>query len=235
MFRAAFLLLTNLPGWRACARSIRLASINQARLFATRNASLITPTTERDLYNGYLSKAFPMRTAARGIVLLSSLLTIQFGLAQAVPKETARIVTKTRLVAIFSELETQWLQAVQQKDETTLSRLVSEDFQVWTPQPPGAPIPREDWQKQALAHQLASFRLRQMAVRSLSNQISVASFVLSDIIEQGGKPQSRDHFVVDIWKKDGENWQCTDRYVWPISGNARRVRAGVDLKPSGKE
>ena len=200
-----------------------------------RNASLITPTTERDLYNGYLSKAFPMRTAARGIVLLSSLLTIQFGLAQAVPKETARIVTKTRLVAIFSELETQWLQAVQQKDETTLSRLVSEDFQVWTPQPPGAPIPREDWQKQALAHQLASFRLRQMAVRSLSNQISVASFVLSDIIEQGGKPRSRDHFVVDIWKKDGENWQCTDRYVWPISGNARRVRAGVDLKPSGKE
>jgi len=112
---------------------------------------------------------------------------------------------------------------------------VSEDFQVWTPQPPGAPIPREDWQKQALAHQLVSFRLRQMAVRSLSNQISVASFVLSDLIEQGGKPQSRDHFVVDVWKKDGENWQCTDRYVWPISGNARRVRAGVDLRPSGKE
>src|SRR5438445_11537060 len=107
MFRAAFLLLTNLPGWRACARSIRLASINQARLFATRNASLMTPITERDLYNGYLSKAFPMRTAATGIVLLSSLLRIPFGLAQAAPKETGRIVTTTRLVAILSELETQ--------------------------------------------------------------------------------------------------------------------------------
>src|SRR5439155_25278301 len=138
--------------------------------------------------------------------------------AQAAPKETGRIVTKTRLVAMFSELETRWLQAVQQKDETTLGRLVSEDFQVWTPQPPGAPIPREDWQKQALAHQLVSFRLRQMAVRSLSNQISVASFVLIDLIEQVWKPKSRDHFCDVVWKTDSEKYKCTYFYVGSTCG-----------------
>src|SRR5207244_11466091 len=126
-----------------------------------RNASLITPTTERDLYNGYLSKAFPMRTAARGIVLLSSLLTIQFGLAQAAPKETGRIVTKTRLVAMFSELVTWWMQAVQQKDETTLGGFVSEGFQVWTPHSPSSSIQCEVWEKKALANKLASFGLCQ--------------------------------------------------------------------------
>ena len=39
-----------------------------------------------------------------------------------------RVVTTTRLVTVFSELETEWLQGVQQKDSAALDRLQGEDF-----------------------------------------------------------------------------------------------------------
>jgi len=50
-----------------------------------------------------------------------------------------RIITKTRLVAICSDLENQLFQAVQSKDRAGLDSILAEDFQLWTPNPPGRP------------------------------------------------------------------------------------------------
>jgi hypothetical protein len=40
-----------------------------------------------------------------------------------------RVVTTTRLVTVFSELETEWLQGVQQKDSAAIERFQDQDFQ----------------------------------------------------------------------------------------------------------
>jgi len=48
-----------------------------------------------------------------------------------------RVVITTRLVAIFSELESNVLTALQKKDGAALDKLLSDEFQVWTADPPG--------------------------------------------------------------------------------------------------
>jgi len=144
-----------------------------------------------------------------------------------------RVVTTTRLVALFSELENQWMQAVQHKDASGLARLLGDDFQLWTPVASG-PVPGEDWEKQALARSLTSFHFRQMAVRSLGEDNVAVSFVLSESVQSGGKPKVEEHFVVDIWSKKGDQWVCTDRYASPLTAANRRALP-EDRKPSGKQ
>lgn len=148
------------------------------------------------------------------------------------PAPAARIVTTTRLVAIFSQAEDDWLRALQQKDQATLERLVSEDFQVWTPAPPGEPLPREQWLQQALAEKFDSFRIRQMAVRGLDESTAVVSFVLSQTVERAGGLHTSDFFIVDIWHKNDESWQATDRYSSIIKGVSGSKPENV--KPTGK-
>jgi ketosteroid isomerase-like protein len=153
-------------------------------------------------------------------LLLSLVASAIFVQNQAKPKsEPSRIVTVTRLVAMFSDLESQWLRAMQRKDESTLNRLLAEDLQVWTPTPPGDPIPREDWLRQALADRLESFHLRQMAVRSVNDDIALVSFVWSETVVRGGKSATSHYFVVDVWRKDRDNdrWQVTDRYISSVA------------------
>jgi ketosteroid isomerase-like protein len=161
-----------------------------------------------------------------GILLAGSLV----GAYGQSTKPPGRIVTTTRLVAIFSELENDCMKAVQENDENTLNKLLSDDFEVWTPAPPGHPIPREDWLKQVQKPQ--SFRIRQMAVRGVADDISIASFVLSETINQtGAKP--RNTFIVDVWTKIADQWQLMDRYASPIVG-ATPAATQVDKQPTGK-
>ncbi len=147
------------------------------------------------------------------------------------PDSSRRVVTTTRLVAVFSDLEKQWLQAVQRKDEAALTGLLGEDFEVWTPQNNG-PITREQWLKQNLAQELQAFRFRQMAARSLSDDKVVTNFVLSESVQSGIKTAVQNYFVVDIWSKTGERWVCTDRYVSSLS---KATAPAADVKPSGKQ
>ena len=146
---------------------------------------------------------------------------------------TGRVVTKTHLVALFSDLETQLVQAEQAKDEPTLNRLLGDDFEVWTPELSGEPVPRDDWQKQALARKLLAFRIEQTAVKAISDEIVVASFILEETAEHDSKAKATHHFVVDVWKKNGDAWQLTDRYSSRVAGSAS---AGSEsAKPTGKE
>jgi uncharacterized protein DUF4440 len=142
---------------------------------------------------------------------------------QPVPNHRAgpsRIVTTTRLVAQFSELERQWLKALADRDQPTLDGLMSEDFQEWNPQSVD-PVPREDWRRQRIGTAAAGTRMQQMAVRDLGST-ALVSFVL--------RTKTGSWFVVDAWQRQGEKWQVTDRY-------ASRVTGGVNspVRPSGKQ
>jgi hypothetical protein len=124
-----------------------------------------------------------------------------------------------KLQIFFSELETQWLKAAQDKDPSALNRVVADDFHVWTSAPPGK-IPREEWFAGIFGRKVLSSNLRQLTVRNLSPEIAVVSFVKTETYQQTATPQTDDYFVVDIWinKGSGDNWRCTDRYVSEIKG-----------------
>ncbi len=135
----------------------------------------------------------------------------------ASPQDQAKghqVATKAKLQVFFSELETQWLKAVQAKDPAALNRVVSDDFHLWTSSPPGNPISRAEWLVQVFGRRLLSFNLRQLAVREVGPNIVVVSFVLTETYQQSVTPQTEDHFVVDVWINNGsgDKWRCTDRY-----------------------
>lgn len=145
---------------------------------------------------------------------------------QPAARSGTRVVTTTRLVAVFTQLESQLMTAVQQNDLAAFDRLLDKNFQEWTPQPPGEPIPRSDWMQGVTAGHPQSFELRQMAVVPAGND-ELVSFVLSEQV--GDKP--RDYFIVDLWAPDGPNWRLTNRYRAQISG--ANYRPGP--KPTGKQ
>jgi len=124
----------------------------------------------------------------------------------------------TKLQIFFSELETQWLKAIQAKDPAALNRIVSDDFHLRTAAPPGTPVSRSDWLLAIFGRRIESFDIRQLTVRELTSQIAVVSFVQSETYLQTATPQTENLFVVDVWVNSGtgDNWRCTDRYTSEI-------------------
>jgi ketosteroid isomerase-like protein len=148
------------------------------------------------------------------------------------PSLNPRIITATRQVVIFTDLETQLLRAVQGKDQAGLSKLVSEDCIIEMPD--ADPLPCDDWMKTVMAkdYALKSFVLRQFSVAD-EGDVAVVKF---DRVQQSsfkGKPDGGEFFVVDVWKKNGDTWKLTNRYVVKVSSVPFMPK--TDVKPTGKQ
>jgi hypothetical protein len=129
---------------------------------------------------------------------------------------SGRIETRTRLVSQLSALQNQWLTAIKNKDTAALDRLLSEEFEVWTPDQDG-PLPREEFQSQAFADNLQSFRIAEMAVKSPRDGVAIESFRLETTTSNKGKALARQFFVVNVWVSEKESWRCTDSYISPVT------------------
>lgn len=142
-----------------------------------------------------------------------------------------RIITATRQVALFTGLETQLLQAIQRKDQAALGGLLADDLVI---EMPGAePIAGDDWAPQVLekGFSLKAFEVRDMSVIDLGDS-AVVKFDRLQAAALKNKNQSGEYFVVDIWKKSGDSWKLTNRYVsrvGPVTPAAKAPR------PTGKQ
>ena len=130
------------------------------------------------------------------------------------------VASKAQLQVFFSKLETQWFDAIKDRDQAALNLIVSDDFHLWTSVPPGNPVSREQWLVGVFGRRLLSFGMRQLAVRGISSNIAVVSFVQTETYQQSAMPQTEVDFVVDIWinSGNGDNWRCTDRYFSEVKG-----------------
>ena len=162
--------------------------------------------------------------------ILASLLAVLACSSSLSAQGSGHIETRTRLVSQFSSLQTQWMDAIKQKDSAALDRLLSEDFEIWTPDHSG-PIPREDWQAQALAENLKGFRITNMAVKSPRDGVAIESFRLETTTSRNGSEVTQQFFVVNLWISDKDAWSCTDSYVSPVQAAPKTAPA----KPTGKE
>lgn len=143
-----------------------------------------------------------------------------------------RIVTATRLVTMFSALEKQMLEAVQKKDKAALQAMLSDDFTVHLPD--SDPMPAEDWVPSVMNNEftLKSFVVRQTNVVDL-NTAAVVSY---DRIQESafkGTSDGGEFYVTDVWKKDGETWKLSDRYVTKVGSTP--YMPNNDVTPSGKK
>ncbi len=129
--------------------------------------------------------------------------------ARSPRQKPGRVVTRTRLVALYSDLESQLAAAAQKGDNARLEQLLTDDFEQWSPEPPGDPVPREDWMA---AYHPASFSTSQMAVRAFGDT-DVASFVLRQRGTFGEKDANGEFFVVDVWRREGNTARLASRYI----------------------
>jgi hypothetical protein len=148
------------------------------------------------------------------------------------PSLSPRIITATKQVTIFNGLEKQLLQAVQKKDKAAVQAMLTDDLYIEMPD--ADPLPGDDWLDSVMAkdYTLKSFVVRQMSTIDLGNAVVVKFDRLQEAVSKG-KPDSGEFFVVDVWKKDGENWKLASRYVSKVSSVPYMPKA--DVKPTGKK
>ncbi|HXO39736.1 MAG TPA: nuclear transport factor 2 family protein [Candidatus Acidoferrum sp.] len=148
------------------------------------------------------------------------------------PKLNPRIITATKQVAIFTDLERQLLQAVQKKDKATLQALLTDDFTIEMPD--ADPLPSDEWLDSVTAkdYSLKSFVVRQMSVADLGDAAVVKFERLQDAAFKG-QPDSGEFFAVDLWKKNGDSWKLANRYVAKVSSQPSIPKAPI--KPTGKQ
>jgi len=147
------------------------------------------------------------------------------------PQLSPRIKTATRQVTVFTNLETQMLQAVQKKDKSALTAMLTDDFALDMPN--ADRTAGEDWVDSVMNKDfvLEKFGVHQMSVADLGN----AAVVKYDRLQQAknkGANENGQFFVVDLWKKDGDTWKLANRYVSKISSV---VPAEQAVKPTGKQ
>jgi ketosteroid isomerase-like protein len=130
----------------------------------------------------------------------------------------------TRNVAIFTKLENEWNDALRRHDAEALARIVSEDFEIRSAAAPGVPTARDE-ALQAWA-QLPALQssIGQMAVHEYG-ELMVVSFVWK-LGEAEGRP-AQSFFVVDTWKRAGNDWKAAVRYASPIVDGAAAVPGAV--------
>ena len=124
--------------------------------------------------------------------------------APVVAQAPGRIQTSTRFVTIFTNLENQLWDALVRNDAVAAGRLLTEDFAQWSPEPPGAPTPREEWLKPN-RRDMANFRVRQMSATDLHDYVVVNYVLTSDL------PKA--FFIVDVWRKAAGDYQLSSRYL----------------------
>jgi hypothetical protein len=135
-------------------------------------------------------------------------------------------------VALFSGLEKQLIQAVQKKDKDKLRAFLADEFII--DMPDADSMPGDDWMASVLAEDfsLKSFVLRQFAVDDLGN----AAVVKFDRIQEStykGKSDGGEFFVVDLWKKAGDAWKLSNRYVSKVSSVPEIPQKAP--RPTGKQ
>jgi len=148
------------------------------------------------------------------------------------PSLSPRIITATRQVTLFNDLEKQMLRAVQSKDQAGLSKLVSDDCIIEMPD--ADPLPCDDWMKSVLSkdYVLKTFIVRQLSVAD-GTDVIVVKF---DRVQQSsfkGKPDGGEFFVIDVWKKAGDSWKLASRFVSKVSTVPYMPKAASH--PTGKQ
>ncbi|HEX2330886.1 MAG TPA: nuclear transport factor 2 family protein [Candidatus Angelobacter sp.] len=168
------------------------------------------------------------------VVLAGFVLLMAFARAQepVKPPLSPRIITATRQVSLFTGLEKQMLQAVQKKDKAALQAIMSDDCAIHIAN--SDLMPGDEWVDSVMSKDfiLKSFVVRQVGITDLGDAVIVGYDRIVEATYKGSN-DGGEFYVVDVWKKAGENWKLADRYVSKVSSTPNLPKTPV--KPTGKQ
>jgi hypothetical protein len=151
------------------------------------------------------------------------------GFAQqaAAPAPAQRTIpTVTRTVQIFSTLENELNDAVQQRNSGVINKRLADDYELRSAAAPGRPTPRAESIASALKQAPFASQVQQMAVHEYG-AVMVVSFLWS-LDVAAASPLAKNIFVVDTWKQVDGDWKLATRYAAPADAQHKAV-PGVDL------
>jgi hypothetical protein len=163
-----------------------------------------------------------MKTLQFMFVIFSLLAGIATVNSAPISGNTTRIPQLTRTVKIFSELETELIDALKTNNQEKLKSLLAEDFEMRQASKPDSPIPYADWLKNSLA-EASSYTadIKQMSVHDLK-QTAIVNFLWLPASDNGQVPLEK-FFIVDIWRQNGKNWQLAIRYLSSIQDTNAKI------------
>jgi hypothetical protein len=165
-------------------------------------------------------KKFPLLLA----LLLANPLS---GFAQQAAAPLQRTIpTVTRTVQIFSTLENELNDAVQQRNSGVIDKRLADDYELRTAAAPARPTPRAEWIASALKQAPFASQVQQMAVHEYGN-LMIVSFLWS-LDVPAASPLAKNIFVVDTWKQVDGDWKLAARYAAPADAQHKKV-PGADL------
>ena len=174
----------------------------------------------------------PVRFYQRLVSVLIAVAVLAGAQEPVKPKLNPRIVTATRQVSMFSDLEIQMLKAVQKKDKAALQAMLTDDCVIEMPD--ADPLPGDEWVDSVMAKDftLKSFAMREVFAVDLGNA-AVVKFERRQDATNKGKAEGGEFFVVDVWKKDGDAWKLANRFV--SKTNSGPAVPKTPTKPTGKQ
>jgi hypothetical protein len=105
-------------------------------------------------------------------------------------------------------------------DWQVVDRLMGPEFALRVGDDPERSVPRarrEDVHPhQTSEYKIESFEERYHAARKLTNNLAAVSLLLTQKATFAGRDRTGDFYVVDIWEKNGDNWQIIARYSTPV-------------------
>lgn len=106
-----------------------------------------------------------------------------------------------------------WMQAWVQRDPAVLEEMLAPDYALIVSATPTRQLDRSAWLATACTRYLASeFRYRDVVVRELGSDIAVMSSIAEFKATIDGAPRQGPLFIVDVWRRNGDQWQVCSRY-----------------------
>jgi hypothetical protein len=143
------------------------------------------------------------------MVRRSALLTLALLPLLAQGQVRSKVITATRQVKQFLDLEMELMEAQRSGDEAAVDKFISADFEQRNSAQPGNPTPRAEWRATMRQQWPGEIWLEQIAVHDRGD-----TALVSFLVRPGGKPPM---MVVDAWIRAGEGWQLKVRYLSPSS------------------
>jgi hypothetical protein len=136
-----------------------------------------------------------------------------------------------QLTEQLRQLEQQLGEAAMHMDTKVLERLVGAEYTLRMGDAPEQSVPRAVWMESLRPqgphpYKLESFNEQYHAARRLSDNLVAVSLLLTQKATFAGRDRSGDFYIVDIWKKSGDQWQMIALYSTPISKNFDRLQPG---------
>ena len=160
-----------------------------------------------------------MALAAAGAVFL---IATASAAETASPPPRQRVVTMTRFVKVFNDLEYELMDALRGGNKEAVDRLLAAEFEQRNAARPGEPVPREEWLKSGDLPVAADSEIWELAVHDRGD-LAIASFRL--------KGKEREWFLVDVWRRKAANaYELVTRYASPLAAAVAAAPAKPDPK-----